>query len=135
MISRLGVAIAGLILFAAAGYAQSAMDPDAFLKAVNRNNDQTLSMRELNAYASKKFTKLNTTGHKSLSRAELGDRISDADFDAANTNHHKDQTLTRGELVAYVDRLFKEANTKGTKTLSLTELRSPAGEKLITLLH
>ncbi len=135
MIARIGAAIAGIILLAGAGYAQSATDADAFLSKVNQNNDKTLSMRELNAYASKKFEELNTTGHKSLSRKELGDRISDTDFDAANTNHHKDQTLTQGEFIAYADRLFKEANTKGQKSLSLSELGSPAGEKLITLLH
>jgi hypothetical protein len=133
--TRLWLIMAGIILLTGAGYAQSAMDGDAFLSEVNQNNDKTLSIRELDAYASKKFKELNTTGHKSLSRTELGDRISDTDFDAANTNHRKDQTLTQGEFVAYVDRLFKKANTKGQKSLSLSELESPAGEKLIALLH
>jgi hypothetical protein len=135
MIIRLGAAIAGIILFAGAGYAQSATDVDAFLSKVNQDNDKTISMRELNAYALKKFDELNTTGHKTLSRKELGDRISDTDFDAANTGHHKDQTLSWSEFIAYVDRLFKEANTKGHKSLSATELGSPTGEKLITLLN
>lgn len=136
MIARFGTAIACAILLAGAAYAQSAMDADAFLSKVNQNNDKTLSMRELNAYASKKFDELNTTGHKTLSRKEIGDRISDADFNAANTGLHKeDQTLSKDEFIGYTDRLFKEANTKGKKSLSATELGTPAGEKLITLLH
>jgi hypothetical protein len=136
MMVRLVAAMVSAILFVSAAYAQGAgTDAGSFLSEVNRNNDQTLSMKELNSYAAKKSTELNTAGHKSLSRAELGDRISDADFDAANTHHNKDQTLTRAEFVTYVDGLFREANTKGSKTLSIDELGTPAGQKLITLLH
>jgi hypothetical protein len=39
------------------------------------------------------------------------------------------------EFKAYVDNLFREANTVGEKTLSEDELKTPAGEKLIRLLH
>lgn len=136
MKAKLGVAaVATIVLLAGAAYAQAPTDPSAFLKEVNSNNDQTLSRKELDAYAAKKFTQLNTKGHETLSRAELGDRISDADFDAANTGHRKDQTLSRREFIAYVDRLFKEANAKGNRSLSLEELGAPAGQKLIQLLH
>jgi hypothetical protein len=115
--------------------AQSATDPTAFLNEVNKNNDKTLSLKEVDAYAAKKFRELNRNGTRTLSRQELGDRISDADFSAANTGHRKDQTLSKAEFMSYVDRLFKEANSRGAKTVSVEELSSPAGEKLITLLR
>lgn len=132
MLKALGLA-GVMLLSTAAAYAQS--DPAAFLKEVNRDNDKTLSLQELNYFAVKKFHELNTKGTKTLSRRELGDRISDADFAAANTDRRKDQTLSLSEFIKYVDLLFREANTKGTKTLSLAELSSPAGHKLIRLLH
>jgi hypothetical protein len=37
--------------------------------------------------------------------------------------------------LAWVDKLFKDANTVGEKTLSEEELKTAAGEKLIRLLH
>ena len=47
----------------------------------------------------------------------------------------KDRTVDEAEFVGYADKLFDEANTKGDKTLSVAELRGPAGKKLIMLLH
>jgi hypothetical protein len=130
---------AGVILLSTtAAYAQS--DPSAFLSKVNKDNDKTLSMHELNAYAARKFVELNTRGskslfHASLSRTELGDRISDSDFEKANTGHRKDETLSRSEFINYADLLFEKANRRGDKTLSVDELGSPAGRKLMKLLH
>lgn len=128
--------IAGLLfLLPLAAHAQTTEDSATFFKAVNQNNDQTLSLKELNSYATKKFEKLNTKGTKTLSREELGDRISDADFDVANKGHRKDRTLSEREFKGYVDSLFRQANSKGKRTLNADELGSPAGQKLIKLLQ
>ncbi len=134
MLKALG--ISGIIfLSAVAANAQAAPDASAFLSKVNQNNDKTLSIREANAYAAKKFQELNAKGTRTLSRQELAGRISDADFNAANTEHRKDQTLSKSEFISYVDHLFRQANTKGGKTLSVDELGSPAGQKLMILLQ
>ncbi len=132
MLKVLGLASL-VILSTPAAYAQS--DASAFLRKVNKDNDKTISLPELNAYAAKKFVEINTRGHKSLSRKELGNRISESDFKVANNGNRKDQTLSKSEFIKYVDLLFKDANAAGDKTLSVDELGSPAGRKLIKLLQ
>jgi hypothetical protein len=133
MILRSFTAIVALTLLSTIAYGQ-AEDANAFLNKVNSNHDKTISLTELNSYASKRFDALNRNGDKTLSRAELGDRISDADFKAANTGKHRDQTLSKREFIRYADLLFREANTKGHHSLSADELNSPAGQKLMKLL-
>lgn len=131
------VAISGILLFASSSFAQS-MSADEFLKEVNTDNDKTISLQELDAFALKKFSELNKPGDETLSMDELEGRISKADFDEANTGRQKlstHPTLSNAEFSAYVDKLFREANAKGTKSLSATELNTPAGKKLIRLLH
>jgi hypothetical protein len=109
-----------------------------FNTEVNTNNDQTISLKELHVFAMKKFNELNKAGDKTLSMDELSGRISKADFDEANTGAKKSPThptLSRTEFSGYVQKLFREANTKGTRSLSAVELDTPAGKKLIMLLH
>jgi hypothetical protein len=132
MLKALGLSVV-ILVSSATAYAQS--DPSAFLSKVNKDNDKTLSLGELNTYAAARFGELNTKGTKSLSRTEVGDRLSDSDFKIANNGNEKDMTLTEHEFIKYVDHLFKEANAKGHKTLSAAELNSPAGQKLIRLLQ
>jgi len=131
------LAIAGVLLVSGAAIGQS--DPTAadFLKMVATDNSKTISLPEIDAFAVKKFGGLKKPGEEALSMAELRGRISQADFDAANTTRGNSAvpTLSRVEFLAYVDKLFREANTVGEKTLSEAELKTPAGEKLIRLLH
>lgn len=132
-----GLLIAGFLTFASVSFAQSMSAAD-FIKEVNTNNDQTISLKELDTFAMKKFGELNKTGDKTLSMDELNGRISKTDFDAANTGIKKSSnhpSLSKAEFSAYADKLFKEANTKGTNSLSADELNTPAGQKLIMLLH
>jgi hypothetical protein len=98
MLKALGLASI-ILLSTTAAYAQS--DPNAFLSRVNKDNDKTISLGELNAYAANKFVELNTKGKKSLSRTEVGDRLSDADFKAANNGNKKDMTLSKREFITY----------------------------------
>jgi hypothetical protein len=62
-----------------------------FLKIVAADNSKTISLPEIGAFAMKKFDELKKPGQEALSMADLGGRISRADFDAANT--------TRGNAV------------------------------------
>jgi hypothetical protein len=132
------LAIVGALLVSGAALGQSAPTAAAFLKMVAPHNSKTISLSQLDAYAKKKFGRLEKQGEKALSMADLDGRMSQADFDAANTkrgNSSAAPTLSRTEFLAYVGKLFSEANTVGQKTLSETELNTPAGEKLITLLQ
>jgi hypothetical protein len=130
------VAIASVLLVSGAGVGQSSPSAADFLKIVAADNSKTISLSEIDAFAMKKFGELKKPGQEALSMADLGGRISRADFDAANTARgNAVPTLSKAEFSAYVDKLFREANTVGEKTLSETELKTPAGEKLIRLLH
>jgi hypothetical protein len=130
------VAVAGVVLVAAAGFGQSAPSASEFLKMVDTDHDKTISIPEIDAFATRKFNELKKPGEEALSMADLGGRISQADFDAANTTRgNAVATLSKVEFLAWIDKLFREANTVGEKTLSEEELKTPAGEKLIRLLH
>jgi hypothetical protein len=132
------VAIAGALLVSGAAVGQSGPTAADFLKMVATDNSKTISLPEIDAFAMKKFGELKKPGEEALSMADLRGRISQTDFDTANTtrgNSSTIPTLSRVEFLAYVDKLFREANTVGEKTLSEEELKTPAGEKLIRLLH
>jgi hypothetical protein len=132
------VAIVGGLLASSAGVAQSGPTAADFLKMVATGNSNTITLPEIDAFAMKKFDELKKPEEEALSMADLRGRISQEDFDAANTtrgNSSAVPTLSRAEFSAYVDKLFREANTVGEKTLSEAELNAPAGEKLIRLLH
>jgi hypothetical protein len=130
------VTIVGVLLVSGAGVGQSGPTPSEFLKMVDTDNDKTISLPEIDEFALKKFDELKKPGEDALSIAELRGRISQGDFDAANTTRgNAVPTLSKAEFLAWVDKLFKEANTVGEKTLSEEELKTAAGEKLIRLLH
>jgi hypothetical protein len=130
------LAIAGVLLVCGAGVGQSGPTAADFLKMVATDNTNTISLPQIDAFATKKFDELKKPGEKALSMADLRGRISQEDFDAANTTRgNAVPTLSRVEFLAWVDKLFREANTVGQKTLSEEELKTPAGEKLIRLLH
>ena len=109
------------------------LSPKAFMKAVNGDADKTISKDELDAYAKKRFADLERDNDKTLDDKELKGRLSAAGMSAADPD--KDRSVDEAEFVGYADKLFDEANGKHDTTLSLKELQSPAGLKLIKLLH
>jgi hypothetical protein len=130
------VGFAGVLLACSAGVGQSVPTAADFLKMVATDKSNTISLPQIDALATKKFDELKRPGEGALSMDDLRGRISQEDFDAANTTRgNAVPTLSRIEFLAWVDKLFREANTVGEKTLSEQELKSPAGEKLIRLLH
>jgi hypothetical protein len=130
------VALTGVLLISGAGLGQSGPSAADFLKMVATDNSNTISLPQIDALATKKFDELKRPGEGALSMDDLRGRISQEDFDAANTTRgNAVPTLSRIEFLAWVEKLFKEANTVGEKTLSEQELKTPAGEKLIRLLR
>jgi hypothetical protein len=95
------VAIAGVLLVSGAAVGQSSPTAADFLKMVATDNSKTISLPEIDAFAMKKFGELKKPGEEALSMADLRGRISQADFDAANTtrgNSSAVPTLSRVEF-------------------------------------
>ncbi len=136
---KLTVALAALLTTAGMAWAASPAD---FLRAANTNHDKTLSLVEVQNYALKRFAALDKEHDGKLTKAELGDRISDEDFKSANTHREASTpTLSTTEFSLFVSKLFAAANadlksgrTDVDGTLSEAELATPAGAKLIRLL-
>ena len=79
------------------------------------------------------FDKLDTDNEGTLSLKELHGRVSHGDLVSADPDH--DQTLTKDEYLAVVERRFKAADKDNDGTLSSWELHSLAGRALVRLLR
>jgi Ca2+-binding EF-hand superfamily protein len=133
MVKRSLIAVtAAFGLFGAVGIASAQTAPSAFLKSVDKDNDGTVTLDEVKAFASERFKALETDKDGTLDEKELKGRLNATGFKAANAD--ADKTLDETEFLGYVEKLFKEANDNDT-TLDAKELGSAAGKKLITLLH
>jgi Ca2+-binding EF-hand superfamily protein len=112
--------------------AASAANVKTFLAAVDTDHDGTVTLDEVKTYAAARFKALETDKDGTLDAKELKGRLSATGFKKANAD--ADKTIDENEFVAYVEKLFKEAND-GDDTLDAKELRSPAGRKLVKLLQ
>ena len=125
------------------GQAFAAEAPETFMSKVNQDKDKTLSLPEVTAYALKRFAALDVDHDGTLTDAELHGRLSPEDFATADTKHGTGtRTLSKAEFTTYVATLFAAANTHVKTgqtdvdgTLSVGELGTPAGLKLIKLLE
>ena len=78
------------------------------------------------------FDKLDRDHDGTLTRRELGGRLSAREFAAADTD--KDGTISKDEYLAVVEQRFKAADTDNDGTLTRQELRTKAGSRLLLLL-
>ena len=119
-------------LLASIATAHAEMTPTAFLKAVDKDNDGTVTLDEVKAYATMRFKALETDKDGTLDEKELKGRLTATGFKSANMD--ADKTLDQAEFLTYVEKLFKEANDKDPH-LDAKELETAAGKKLVTLLQ
>jgi Ca2+-binding EF-hand superfamily protein len=129
------IVIAGLTavaLLGSVGAVSAKTSIAAFLTAADSDKDGTVTLDEVKAYASERFKALETDKDGTLDKTELKGRLSATGFKSANTD--ADKTIDEAEFMGYVETLFKQANDNDT-TLDAKELKSPAGKKLIILLH
>ena len=124
-----GLAALGLMGPVGAAIAET---PTAFLKAVDKDSDGTVTLDEVTAYASARFDALEKDKDGTLDEKELKGRLGASGFKSANTD--ADKTLDKTEFLGYVEKLFKQANDNDA-TLDAKELGTPAGKKLIMLLQ
>jgi hypothetical protein len=89
----MGVVAISSILLAAGAFGQSVPTAADFIKMVTTDNSKTISLPEIDTFAMKKFGELKKPGEEVLSMVELRDRISQADFDAANTTRGNSATV------------------------------------------
>jgi Ca2+-binding EF-hand superfamily protein len=105
----------------------------AALKALDSDNDGTVSLAEAQAGASKVFATLNPDKDATLDAKELADRIDAAALKAADPDN--DGTLDANEYAKVVESKFKAADPDNDGTLDEKELSSPAGGALLKLIQ
>jgi Ca2+-binding EF-hand superfamily protein len=103
------------------------------LKAIDPDNDGTVSLDEAKAAADRKFDALNKDHDTTLEPKEARPALSDSAFRMANPDG--DGTLDKAEWQALVERRFKAADVDHDGTLTAKELASPAGKSLLGLLR
>ena len=144
-VMRLGLMAGALsAVLLPAGRAAAAIAGADFLSKVDTNGDKTISMKELDVYAGRRYDLIAKQSGGSVTSLQLGGRIPVKDFQAARGKSHdpNPDALSRAEFVGYAEKLFIEANTQVKKgsspadgTLDLDELNTSAGKKLIELLE
>jgi Ca2+-binding EF-hand superfamily protein len=97
------------------------------------DSDGTVDLAEAKNAAGDLFDKLDTDKEGTLSLKELRGRLTRPDLPTADPDH--DNTLTRDEYLAVVERQFKAADKNGDGKLTSWELHSPAGRALVQLLR
>jgi Ca2+-binding EF-hand superfamily protein len=106
---------------------------NAALKALDPDNDGTVSLSEAQAGATKIFAKLNSDNDGTLDAKELSGRLDATGIKAADPDN--DGTLDAKEYAAIVAEKFKAADPDNDGTLDKKELKSPAGQELLKLIY
>lgn len=112
------------------GQYDASSDPSRF----DLDHDGTLSLAEAKSAAAYEFNKLNTDSDHTVSRQELGGRLSDAEFKQANPDN--DGTLNKAEYLKLVEQRFDAAAGGPDKTIKIADLSSSkAGKQLLQLMQ
>lgn len=130
----LAVMAAGLVGFAAVGPVMAKDKACKALRAIDPDNDGSMTLEEAKTRAGVVFDQLNKDKAKdsTLDAKELRWRMSAKDLKAANPD--KDGTLDKAEYSAVVEAWFKAANKDSDATIECKELKSKAGRALLRLL-
>ena len=104
-----------------------------FIAKWDPDHDRTLDLAEIKEAADAEFVKLDVDHEGSLSRKELGDRVTKTEFTAADVDH--DGTLDKAEYESIVAKRFQAANPDNDTTIDVAELKTTAGQRLLRLLQ
>ncbi len=102
-----------------------------------------LTMDEARAAAAHNYDVIYKANNGKVSILQLGGRVTADDLKAANIGDGEaDETVSKADYLALASRFFAEANVSrkpdvspADGTLSVDELSTPAGEKLLRLLE
>jgi Ca2+-binding EF-hand superfamily protein len=97
------------------------------------DHDGTLDQAEINKAAAAEFAKLDVDHDGALEARELGQRVTQAEFRAADKDG--DGSLDQSEYQSIVTERFHAANSDNDTTIEAKELQTPAGHRLIELLE
>ena len=103
------------------------------LDELDVDHDGTVDLADVKKAAGAVFDKLDRDHGGTLDRKEVGKRLSDADFAAADPD--KSGALSRDEFVAAAEKLFNAADSGHDGKLSKADLETPAGKALEQLLE
>ena len=115
--SALALLLVGTLGLAACGRSGNSA---AALKALDADNDGTISVAEARAGGSKIFAKLNSDNDGTLDAKELAGRLDEASIKAADPDH--DGTLDAKEYEAVGAEKFKATDPDNDGTVDKNEL-------------
>ena len=140
-IGCLAIALAGGI--AAATPVSAAMGGAAMMDRLHPKEKGKLTMDEARAAAAHNYDVIFKANGGKVTLLQLGGRITPNDLKAANIGDGEaDEAVSKADYLAIASRFFAEANVSRSAdvspadgTLSVAELSTPAGEKLLRLLE
>ena len=103
------------------------------MEELDKDHSGSIDLAEAKKAAGEVFDKLDKDHGGTLDRKEIGSRLSDADFAAADPD--KSGTLSKKEFTDVAEKLFKAADTGHDGSLSKDDLKTPAGKALAKLLE
>lgn len=140
-IGCVAIALAGGI--AATTSAFGAMGGAAMMERLHPQEKGKLTMDEARAAAAHNYDVIYKANGGKVTLLQLGGRVTTDDLKAANIGDGEpDDGVSKADYLALASRFFAEANVSrkadvspADGTLSVTELGTPAGEKLLRLLE
>jgi Ca2+-binding EF-hand superfamily protein len=132
MISRRNVFTVALTALLGAAAASALAAPSGPVALFDTDNDGTVDLNEAKKAASALFDKLDTDKDGTVDSKELGGRLTQGEFTAADPD--KDGTLSKDEYLAVVEKRFKAADPDNDGTVSAAEFETVAGRSLSKLL-
>ena len=135
------IALAGGVMATTSVF--GAMGGAAMMERLHPKEKGKLTMDEARAAAAHNYDVIFKANGGKVSILQLGGRVTADDLKAANIGDGEaDETVSKADYLALASRFFAEANVSrkpdvspADGTLSVDELSTPAGEKLLRLLE
>ena len=135
------IALAGGVMATTSVF--GAMGGAAMLERLHPKEKGKLTMDEARAAAADNYDVIYKANNGKVSILQLGGRVTADDLKTANIGDGEaDETVSKADYLALASRFFAEANVSrkpdvspADGTLSVDELSTPAGEKLLRLLE
>ena len=122
--------------------AHAAMGGQTIMERVDADGNHKLSLDEAHAAAGRRYDLIKSKNGGRVTMLQLGGRIVPADLKLVGIAPSLTTPVSRQDYLALVDRFFGDARTDrktgdspGLGRLSIDDLSTPAGKKLVGLLE